>query len=210
MYSILAFGDSITFGEGEMPTKGWVGRLKGYFEPQGERYLVHNLGVPGQGVKEVLERFDTECKARMRHKYPDDRCAIIITIGANDSRWDGRVSDNKPRTSDKDFEQGVRKLLQKAKAYKAGLVCISIAPVDEKKSLDFNGTAFTNARIKMLNTILEQCCAEQHVPFLDLFSLLLKPGHETLFADGVHPNAKGYDAMFKHIKTFLKENKIIE
>ena len=34
MKGILAFGDSITFGRGVVPSKGWANRLKTYFESQ--------------------------------------------------------------------------------------------------------------------------------------------------------------------------------
>jgi hypothetical protein len=45
MKGILCFGDSITFGRGEMPSIGWVGRLKNYYEKQDFYNCVFNLGI---------------------------------------------------------------------------------------------------------------------------------------------------------------------
>ena len=97
MHGILCFGDSISFGKGETPKMGWVGRLKNSFEPGGDH--VYNLGVPGHTSADLLKRFDIECQSRIKFKRPVDKYLIIIAIGANDNKWEGMPEDNKPRAT---------------------------------------------------------------------------------------------------------------
>lgn len=40
MKGIWCFGDSVTFGIGELPHKGWCGRLKEFFEMQHVRHAL--------------------------------------------------------------------------------------------------------------------------------------------------------------------------
>ena len=104
MKGILCFGDSITFGCGEVPNKGWCGRLKDYFEPKGSHHNgVYNLGVSGHTSTDLLNRFDVEANGRIRLDRPTDKFLILVAIGTNDSKWDGMQEDNQPRTTEKEF-----------------------------------------------------------------------------------------------------------
>jgi len=48
------------------------------------------------------------------------------------------------------------------------------------------------------------------VLFLDLYSDWIKIDYLELLVDGIHPNDKGYELMYKQIKEFLITNKVIE
>src|SRR3989338_5108 len=147
MRGILCFGDSITFGRGESSNKGWCDRLKDYFEVK-EYNGVYNLGVPGHTSTDLLKRFDSEAKGRIRIKRPSDKYLILIAIGTNDSKWDG-MPENNPRTTDKQFRKNIKKLIVKAKSYKANLAFIGLPPVDEEKTLPYEETSFKNERVKL-------------------------------------------------------------
>ena len=62
MKGILCFGDSLTFGVGELPNKSWCGRLKDYFEIKENHNGVYNLGVPGHTSTDLLKRFNAEAE----------------------------------------------------------------------------------------------------------------------------------------------------
>ena len=193
MQGILCFGDSITFGKGEFPNIGWAGRLKHYFEPKGGHNGVYNLGIPGDTSTDLLKRFDTECKSRIRFKWPIDKYVIIIGVGHNDSKWQGMPEDNKPNTTAHIYEKNIKKLIKKAKNYKAKLAFIGLSPVDENKTLPFEDTSFENERVKQFNNIVKKCCKENNVLFLDMHNIMIKEDYPKLLYDGLHPNKKGYD-----------------
>ena len=209
MNGILCFGDSITFGRGEVPNKSWCGRLKDFFEPKGSHNGVYNLGVPGHTSTDLLERFDAEAVGRVRIKRPDDKYLILIAIGTNDSKWDGMPENDNPRTTEDDFRSNISELIRKAKSCRAGLAFIGLPPVDESKTLPFEETAFENKRVKMFNDTVKDECKENGVLFLDMFELMFKEKYTSFLADGLHPNPAGYDFMFEHIREFIETNDLI-
>jgi lysophospholipase L1-like esterase len=208
MERILCFGDSITFGGGEIPLKGWCGRLKDYFESKGKEKGVYNLGVPGQTSTELLRRFDTEAEARIRPKRPLNQYLTLIAIGANDSKFDGKPNDN-PRTTEGKFKDNIKELIKKAKSHSTKLTFIGLIPVDESKTSPYEKTWFKLERIKLFNNIINELCKENDVLFFDIFEIMLKEDYPKLLNDGVHPNSKGYDFIFKKIKYFLSKNQLI-
>jgi lysophospholipase L1-like esterase len=209
MKGILCFGDSITFGRGEIPNKSWCGRLKDYFDPKGSHNGVYNLGVPGQTSTDLLERFDAEAKGRVRIKWPEDKYLILVAIGTNDSKWDGMPEDDNPRVTEDDFRKNIHELVKKAKAVQAGIAFIGLPPVDESKTLPFEETAFKNERVKMFNDVVKEVCKENDILFLDMFELMSKEDYTSFLADGLHPNSAGYDFMFKHVREFIEKNDLI-
>ena len=210
MYGILCFGDSITFGGGESPNRGWVGRLKDYFEQKGEYNGVYNLGVPGQTSNDLLKRFDAECEGRIRIKRPSDKYVILIAIGTNDCKWDGMPEKRNPRTTEEDFQNNIRELIKKAQGYQAGLAFIGLPPVDESLTLPYEETSFKNERVRLFNDIVKNCCKENKALFFDMFESMSKEDYPQLLDDGLHPNSKGYDYMFNVIKDFIeKKNHLI-
>jgi lysophospholipase L1-like esterase len=209
MFGILCFGDSITFGRGEVPSKSWCGRLKDVVEPLGSHHGVYNLGVPGQTSTDLMQRFDTEAQGRIRIKRPEDKYLIIIAIGTNDCEFDGMPDKGKPRTTPEKFGENISALIARTKSYQADVVFLGLPPIDESRTLPFEETSFTLERVKLFNNIIKEKCEREAVEFLDVFTLMSKEDYSSLLADGLHPNSKGYDFMFKIIKNFLKEKNII-
>ncbi|MGM5484950.1 MAG: SGNH/GDSL hydrolase family protein [Nanobdellota archaeon] len=73
MHAVLAFGDSITFGRGVVPSRGWTNSLKEYFESKDFYNVLYNLGIPGDSSTDLLKRFETEAKARIQYYFPDKK-----------------------------------------------------------------------------------------------------------------------------------------
>jgi acyl-CoA thioesterase I len=209
MIGILCFGDSITFGRGEQPCLSWVGRLKSYFEPKDFWNCVYNLGIAGETSADLLKRFDSEAQPRTK-SLRQDKYIIIISIGLNDTRWDGLPEEDKPRVSDEEFENNIKELIKKAQSYSAELVFLGLTPVDEKKTLPFETTSFKNEKIKSFNDIIKKNCEESNVLFLDIFDKLNNEQWSAMLADGVHPNEKGYDQIYGLVKDFLIEKRMIK
>ncbi len=207
MKGILCFGDSITFGRGEMPAKSWCGRLKDYFESKDPYNGVYNLGVPGQTSDELLKRFDSEAEGRARIHRDSDRYLILIAIGTNDCKFDGNLKE--PRTDEKQFRKNIKELISKAKSCKAEVAFIGLPPVDESRTLPYEETWFKQERVKLFNDIIMESCKENNVLFFDMFGVMSKEDYPKLLNDGIHPNSAGYDFMFGKIKEFLEKNKLI-
>jgi len=207
MVKILCFGDSITFGLGEKPCFGWVGRLKDYIESKEGYHLVYNLGISGEFISDINQSLEIEYGKRILPKEKGD--LIIMAIGINDSRWIGLPKANSPQTELSDFEKDLKILIKKIKILKIPCVFIGLTPVDESKTFPFIKTTFQNNRIEKFNEILKNNCLKNNIPFLDIFQKFSKLNYKFLLDDGLHPNSKGYQKMYDFIKKFLIEQKLI-
>ena len=76
MFSILAFGDSITYGLGATRYIGWAEQLKKYFQTEEYNYL-YNLGIPGDTSADLLERIEIEANARIDYKRPENKLSSL-------------------------------------------------------------------------------------------------------------------------------------
>ena len=209
MKGILCFGDSITFGIGEIPNKSWCGRLKDYFEVKRDYNVVYNLGVPGHTSTDILKRFDSEAEGRIRIKRPLDKYLVLIAIGTNDCKFNGKPEDNNPRITEDQFKKNIQELITKANSYQAKLAFIGLPPVDESRTLYYEETCFKSERVKLFNDIIKKVCEENNILFLDIFDIMVKGDYLHLLDDGLHPNSVGYDFMFKHVIKFVESNNLI-
>lgn len=210
MKGILCFGDSITYGQGDEEKKGWCGRLKEWFEKKEEDNGIYNLGIGGQTSGELLKRFEIECEARMRFKHEGDAYTIIISIGTNDTKYEGKISQKTARVNEEDFRNNIKALIKEAKAQNAKTAFLGITPVkeDAANSRGF-GVYFQNERINKFNNIIKEECKKERIGFLDINEKMLVKNYKKMLADGLHPNSKGYDFMFEKIKEFLLKDNLL-
>lgn len=206
MFSISVIGDSIVFGRGNNIDRGWVGRLRKYFEDKDNYNAVYNLGIPGDNTNDLLKRFDIEAKARIKYLREGDRHIIIFAIGINDSRY----NNEKEEVNINQFDSNIKLLIEKAKKYTNEIYFIGLTPVDEKLAMNYENTSFNNKRIDKYNNFVKKNCQDFKIPFFDMFEKFLKLNHVKLLDDGVHPNFKGYEKMYEMIKKFLIESKVID
>lgn len=208
MFAICAFGDSFTFGRGNNPDKGWVGRLTKYFEAKDWFNAVYNLGIPGDSSDDLLKRFETECEARIKKNWPGDKYVLLIGIGINDCRFVDTPEN--PQTTPEDFKKNILNLIKLSKKQTKEVIFIGLTPVDEKLTQPYENTYFFNERVKQFNEIIEDCCKSKKILFVDLFDEWIKFDYTKLLDDGVHPNAEGYEKMYKKVKDFLISHKVID
>src|SRR4028119_281376 len=87
---LVVLGDSIVYGFGDPEGGGWVERLRRqWMQPESPGHVLYNLGVRGDGVKQIQERVEQEFRHRgeLKNRVPD---AIILSVGVNDSGRLGR------------------------------------------------------------------------------------------------------------------------
>lgn len=169
---VVFFGDSIT--------ENW--KLAEYFP--GRSFI--NRGISSQTTSQMLLRFRAdviELKPRV----------VVILAGTND------LERQAPLES---IEANIASMAELARAGGIKVVLASVLPVRDIKTLSGRETPNTTLRpptqIAALNDRLKKYSAEKRSIYLDYFSAMadengmLRP---ELSADGLHPNADGYEAM---------------
>lgn len=211
MTNLLIFGDSITWGAWDEESGGWAQRLRNELDKRtikGEIYCVtYNLGVSGETTEFLLERLESEIKARVE---PGEESILIFAIGANDSQWINKQKKN--RCSPQDFNSNIQKIIKTAEKYSKKIIFLGITPIDEKKvdpipwAMD---RSYKDKFRKEFNDLIKSACQDSKVRFIDVFDKLMDSGYKENLLDGVHPNAGGHKKIFKIVKDFLNRNKII-
>jgi len=209
---VCIFGCSIAYGSWDYEYGGWVARLRKFLEQKPisktERYLVYNVGVSGNSTTDILKRFETECKSRSDGIFE----FIIFAVGTNDSLF---ISDkNYLVTPPEKVKENIQKLIKIARKFTKKIIFIGLTPVDETKTTPLPWDKFKhykNEHIEKNNEIIKKACKENGVYFIEMFEKWIKMYYKDLLneVDGLHPNTEGHEKIFKIVKEFLIENKII-
>lgn len=208
MFGIAVFGDSITFGRGDDGSRGWAGRLQSYFEGKGRGNAFYNLGIPGDTSGALLKRMDTECRARLTKLSKQDKFIIVVAIGLNDSRFLGQFGN--PQTTAEQFRKNIKKISEIAKKYADKIVFVGLTPVDEELTSPYTDVYFLNKRVEEFNRILRENSDSNSFLFIDVYGKLSKKSLKGVLDDGLHPNAKGYELMYKIIKQKMIAQNLID
>lgn len=202
---ILVFGDSIAWGAYDKEYGGWVERLKLYFWDRG--VFVYNLGIESQTSKDLLGRFENELKERIYGQSPSEfgyDLTIIFEIGKNDSIFN--KTKNNCWVNVDDFRSNIKKLINLSMKYSSKIFFIGLAKVDETKTIPWeeNGDSYCNENLEAYSDVIEKVCKENKVNFIAIKNNLNKED----LSDGLHPNAKGHEKIFKKVHDELNKLKI--
>ena len=63
--------------------------------------------------------------------------------------------------------------------------------------------SYKNKYIQEFNNILKKFCEDNNVYFIDIFKDFVKEDYKSLLEDGLHPNTKGHNKIFKAVRDFL-------
>ena len=181
---IGVWGDSITYGAGDSEALGWVGRLRKQFYK--DDHGVYNRGVGGDSTEELLERFNVEVDSI----EPD---IIIFAVGTNDSKYPDNGTEY--RVSPDIFQKNVKELVIKAKSKAKRVVLIGLTEVNER-GID-STSVFTNENLRKYDSILQEVAKEGDVEFISMQGVI---DTSSDLVDGLHPNAGGYEKMFRQIQ----------
>jgi len=214
MARILVFGDSIVYGAWDREKEGgWVQRLRKlldekHFIESDFDYSVYNLGVSGNTIGELLERFEFETKQRLEE---GEEIIIIFQIGINDSQF--VISQNGLRTLSEKFRENIKELISSAKKFSSKVIFIGLTPVNEEKTtpIPWNpDKIYKNENIKRNDEIIKSVCKKNNIYFVEIFEKWLKSDYKNLLEDGLHPNSEGHKKIVEDVRDFLIKNKIIE
>jgi len=177
---VLCFiGDSLTQGIGDELALGWVGRLaRESFgkDPERVRQLTFcNLGLRGDSSVQIAARWRQETDRRRR---PGEGMAFVFSFGAADGKFAVPFDDT---------ERASRQVLAEAATLGRTLYIAPPPAFDPQWS----------AHNRQVGQAVCGLCAELGVPTFDLHQPLSVQADymASLEADGIHPDAAGYERM---------------
>jgi lysophospholipase L1-like esterase len=198
---IVALGDSLIYGFGDPVGGGWVERLRrNWMEPDNPGHALYNLGIRGDGVKQVARRLEDEFRYRgeLRNRVPD---LMILSVGVNDS---ARLSRREGRnfTDFADFQAEIDQLLDRAQNL-CPVLFVGMVPVDETKMPFMDCLHYNHADQHRYKEATRLACQQQQIPYLDIFDRWMEQGEawvrSRLSSDGLHPNVAGYQALLADV-----------
>lgn len=189
--NICILGDSIVYGAWDEEKHGYVNRLREDLKENKKVENVYALGIPGETTAGLLKRLDSELTPRT----PD---TIIIGIGINDTIY----IKNKQQESIniKEFISNISKIIAIATTYTNNILMLGLTNVIEERTTPIlwnDNEIYFNDTIKKYDIALEDYCNMNKVQYLKLFDLLQQTD---FFDDGIHPNEKGHEKIYKAIK----------
>ena len=198
---LLALGDSLIYGFGDPIGGGWVERLRRqWMTPGSPNHALYNLGVRGDGVRQVARRLEDEFRHRgeLRNRVPD---LIILSVGTNDSPRLARP-DGKNFTEFEGFQVGIADLLDRAR-HLCPVLFVGAVPVDETKMPFLDCLYYNHVDQHRYKEATRVACDDRQIPYLDLFDLWMSRGvnwcQTQLTEDGLHPNVSGYQTLLQDI-----------
>lgn len=185
---IGAWGDSITYGAGDTEALGWVGRLRRelYESESG----IYNRGICGDSTTDVLKRFEIELESI-------EPTVIILAVGINDSKFPEGGAENKVPIGI--FKDNIKQLASKAKSKSKKVILIGLTEVNEQEIE--SSSVFQNDIIRKYDDCLQELAHDENIDFISMRGVL---DTQADLEDGLHPNATGYEKMFRTILPFIK------
>ncbi|QEY31836.1 arylesterase [Synechococcus sp. RSCCF101] len=195
---LVVMGDSTVQGWGDSEAGGWCERLRLEWMAQPLAPVIYNLGVRGDGLERLARRClpELEVRGELRRQIPQ---GLLLQVGLNDSARVGRAN-GRPQLSPEGFGFGLNQLLQELQQHVPVLV-LGLTPVDESM-MPFAGLLhYSNADVRLYESLIEEACLERDVPFLPLIDALLgEPDWlQWLSPDGIHLNSEGHAELHRRI-----------
>ena len=177
MFTILAFGNSLTAGFGVSPGDSFAGRLQQVLRERGQEVRVINGGVSGDTTYDGLRRLGL----LLQHS-PD---LVILEFGVNDFFMDMRpenIRTNLESMIDSCHSRGAKVLL-------AGF--LSLRQIDGKYEESYH-------------RIYEEIARFKDVSLFPDFLPDIPQNPELTLPDGIHPNETGIDKIVQEIVPFVQ------
>jgi len=198
---LVVLGDSIVYGFGDPEGGGWVERLRRqWMQPESPGHVLYNLGVRGDGVKQIQERVEQEFRHRgeLKNRVPD---AIILSVGVNDSARLGRPN-GRNYTDFEPFQAELANLLDQSQRL-CPVLFVGMVPVNEASMPFLDCFYYNHADQYRYKEATRLACLKRQIPYLDVFDTWMNRGtdwcNKHMCKDGLHPNVAGYQALLQDV-----------
>lgn len=208
MTHILVFGDSTTYGAWDSKG-GWVQRIRKRLDvhniPRGKYFLTYNMGISGGNTTQMVKRFKNEASIRLDDD-PKESNIFIFSGGGNDAMWLHAKKKNWVPLST--FKRNIHTLIRYTRAYSPHMLFVGLKPCDESKVNPIPWHPIGSYRMKQFeryNDALKAICAEEKVPFVNVFPKFNNKKFISTLEDGIHPNDRGHQMMERIVWDALKK-----
>jgi lysophospholipase L1-like esterase len=205
--TVVAFGDSLTDGNGATPGANtrWPDALAERLA--GRNVAVLNAGISGgRLLRDGMGRAGLERAGRDVFAQPGVR-AMVVLLGTNDIGWPGGpFAPDEPAVRADELIQGFRQLIEMAHAHNVRIVAATIAPTEralEGTPLEGHYSPGKDKVRQDVNRWVRESGAFDAV--VDFDALLRDPAHPSRLraamdsGDHLHPGDAGYKAMAQAI-----------
>lgn len=151
--------------------------------------LVYNLWIPGDTTNGVLLRFEHEISCRWHD-------IVIFAIGINDTRYIEREEDGE--TPINVFSNNIQKLIDMSLKHTDKVVFIGMTRINpEIEQLWPN--FFSNRTIERYDRMMKEILKKNNIPFIEVADCV----NPIDLSDGLHPNQKGQEKIFRKVSEEL-------
>lgn len=206
--TITCLGDSITAGYWDEEGLGWPSRLSQKIaKSHPYKFGIYNIGISGDTTQDGWHNMIS----RVPHFGTD---FLVIALGTNDVCVREGIEPEEQRFSPINRIQKWHEILDFT--HSMGWKTLVIGPIPVEADIirfpahddlvpGHKSSRFEQKELKQYNDVLEDLAQKKNVPFLRVFEEWVGKLEEGLFADGLHPNAKGHEMLstqvFQKIKT---------
>lgn len=200
---IVALGDSLTRGTGDLEGKGYVGYLVSNLEEKSKQKLaLSNLGIKGLTSVQLAGQVKQE-EIKRQVELAD---IILITIGGNDLFRGGEglvnMSPESLQPVEASYEQNLTEIFSELRSANKDAEIFFIGLYNP--FIDLDNATDTSKVVRAWNFKSAEISANYpntvFVPTFDLFQLKV---NDYLFSDKFHPNTKGYQLIAERVASLI-------
>lgn len=205
--TVVAFGDSITDGNGSTPDldRRWPDYLARLAAARGAALGVANAGISGARV--LADRMGERAAARFEHDVlaqPGVR-SVIVALGINDIGWPASgFAPHDPAMEAETLIAGYRKLIERARERKVKVIGATMAPFENALHGTPLSDHYSPAKDAVRRTVNDWIRnSGEFDAVVDFDAVLRDPAHPSRMlpvydsGDHLHPGDAGYEAMAK-------------
>ena len=201
--TIIALGDSLTYGIGDEKEQGYIGQLRKKLNQQSEYiFTIRNFGIPGQESSDLLKQLNS---INVNETF-NEANLVIVYIGTNDLRMatGGNFQNiSKETIAEKKeiYTRNMEKILPVIREFNPSAPILVVGlynPFQQSNQLN-DIVSDWDESIQLITK------HHENTHFIPTNDLLKDKNKEDYFSDALHLNHKGYDLIADRIGTYMEE-----
>lgn len=205
---IVCLGDSVTAGAGRSGVRAaetYPRVLQSLMKAEKPLTWVVNAGVGGENTRQALQRVTNVFSPHTRID------AVVLMYGLNDAALvdPGPTDRVEPRIPVKEYRENLVALIRETRRQGARPILCTPNPMTPAYPYAGKGayakSPDINFALKPFVAAAREVALQEVVELVDIYAVFERtPNWETLFPDGIHPNATGLDLLARAVKIALR------